>query len=200
MIDLRSDTVTLPTKTMRMAMANAELGDDVYGEDPTINKLEQTAAETVGKEKALFVPSGTMGNQLAILTHTQRGDEVILDRNSHIAKFEVGAPAMLAGVQLQLFTDFLLSDTKTKIANAFRAENIHFPTTRLVCLENTFNSGGGVVMPPNEMAEVYQTAKKFGLKLHLDGARVFNAAVARTVMLKTLPTHVIQYSSVCQRD
>ncbi len=178
MIDLRSDTITKPTQEMREAMANAEVGDDVYGEDPTVNKLEEVAAELVGKESALFVASGTMGNQVALLSHTERGNEVIVDTAAHIAKYEVGAPAMFAGVQLRLVDDLLLGNTVEKIKNAYREENIHFPVTRLICLENTFNSGGGTIMPPEKMREVYQLAKELNLKLHLDGARIFNAAVA----------------------
>ncbi|HHY39802.1 MAG TPA: low-specificity L-threonine aldolase [Syntrophaceticus sp.] len=178
MIDLRSDTITKPTQEMREAMAQAIVGDDVYGEDPTVNELEKTAAELVGKESALFVASGTMGNQVAILSHTERGDEVIVDTAAHIAKYEVGAPAMFAGVQLRLVDDLLLGNTIDKIKKAYREENIHFPVTRLVCLENTFNSGGGTIMPAEKMREAYQLAKDLNLKLHLDGARIFNAAVA----------------------
>ncbi|MDR9755348.1 MAG: low-specificity L-threonine aldolase [Thermacetogeniaceae bacterium] len=178
MIDLRSDTITKPTQEMREAMANAIVGDDVFGEDPTVNKLEETAAELVGKESALFVASGTMGNQVAVLTHTERGNEVIVDTAAHIAKYEVGAPAMFAGVQLRLVDNLLLGNTIDKIKNAYREENIHFPVTRLVCLENTFNSGGGTIMPPEKMREAYQLARNLNLKLHLDGARIFNAAVA----------------------
>ncbi|HHW28684.1 MAG TPA: low-specificity L-threonine aldolase [Syntrophomonadaceae bacterium] len=178
MIDLRSDTITKPTKEMREAMANAIVGDDVYGEDPTVNKLEEIAAELVGKESALFVASGTMGNQVAVLSHTERGNEVIVDTAAHIARYEVGAPAMFAGVQLRLVDDLLLGNTIDKIKNAYREENIHFPVTRLICLENTFNSGGGTIMPAEKMRAAYQLAKDLNLKLHLDGARIFNAAVA----------------------
>ena len=178
MIDLRSDTITKPTQEMREAMAKAIVGDDVYGEDPTVNELEKTAAELVGKESALFVASGTMGNQVAILSHTERGDEVIVDTAAHIAIYEVGAPAMFAGVQLRLVDNLLLGNTIDKIKSAYREEGIHYPVTRLVCLENTFNSGGGTIMPAEKMREAYQLAKDLNLKLHLDGARIFNAAVA----------------------
>jgi len=178
MIDLRSDTITKPTQEMREAMAQAIVGDDVYGEDPTVNELEKTAAELVGKESALFVASGTMGNQVAVLSHTERGNEVIVDTAAHIARYEVGAPAMFAGVQLRLVDDLLLGNTIDKIKNAYREENIHFPVTRLICLENTFNSGGGTIMPAEKMRAAYQLAKDLNLKLHLDGARIFNAAVA----------------------
>jgi len=178
MIDLRSDTVTRPTAEMREAMAEAEVGDDVFGEDPTVNSLEEEAADIVGKEAALFVPSGTMGNQLAVLTHTRKGDEVILDSDSHIAFYEVGAPAMLAGVQLRPVPGLLEGNTAEKILGAYRQPDIHFPNSRLVCLENTFNRGGGTVMPPEEMKAAYETAKELNLSVHLDGARIFNAAVS----------------------
>lgn len=176
-IDMRSDTLTLPTPEMREAIYKARVGDDVYGEDPTVNELETVAAGIVGKEAALFVPSGTMGNQIAVLTHTNRGDEVIVDPDSHLAYFEVGAPAMLAGVQLQMVSGLMEDRAIEKIHNAYRVENIHYPTTTLVCLENTFNRGGGTIMAPDYMKAVYDAAKNLGLKVHLDGARVFNAAV-----------------------
>jgi threonine aldolase len=177
MIDMRSDTVTQPTEEMRKAMANAEVGDDVYNEDPTVNKFERTSAELVGKEDALFVPSGTMGNQIAILTHTNRGDEVILDAESHIAYYEVGAPAMLANVQLRTVSGLLKDDTISKIYKACRTQDIHYPNTSLLCLENTFNRGGGRIMPPKDVKAAYETAKELKLNVHLDGARIFNAAV-----------------------
>ncbi len=178
MIDLRSDTVTQPDDAMRQAMAEATVGDDVYGEDPTVNELEKTAAAMVGKESALFVPSGTMGNQVAVLMHTRRGDEVILDADSHIAFYEVGAPAMLAGVQLRLVSGLLEEDTVQKIYQAYRVPDIHFPHSRLLCLENTFNRGGGLVIEPRLMQAIQEAARELNLAVHLDGARVFNAAVA----------------------
>ncbi|MBO8137668.1 MAG: low-specificity L-threonine aldolase [Desulfotomaculum sp.] len=178
MIDLRSDTVTQPTIEMRQAMANAEVGDDVFGEDPTVNQLEKTAAELVGKEDALFVPTGTMGNQLAILSHTSRGDEVILDSESHIFYYEVGAPAMFAGVQLHPVSGLLGRNALEKLRHACRQPDIHFPNSRLLCLENTFNRGGGTVMTPEEMGSIYELAKEYNLAVHMDGARIFNAAVA----------------------
>ncbi|HHX50096.1 MAG TPA: low-specificity L-threonine aldolase [Clostridia bacterium] len=178
MIDLRSDTVTKPTEEMRQAMARAEVGDDVYGEDPTVNELERRAGEILGKEAALFVPSGTMGNQVAVLTHTQRGDEIILDTNCHITSYEVGSASMLGGVQLRTIPGFLFGDTVSFIQEAYRETNIHFPTSRLVCLENTFNRGGGTVMGVEKMKEIYQFSKELQLAVHLDGARLFNAAIA----------------------
>ncbi|ATW27048.1 threonine aldolase family protein [Candidatus Formimonas warabiya] len=188
-IDMRSDTLTTPTKEMRVAMAYAEVGDDVYGEDPTVNALEKSAAALVGKNAALFVPSGTMGNQIAILTHTNRGDEVIVDAGSHIAIFEVGSACMFAGVQLAPVPDLMAGETAEKIKNAFRVPNIHYPTSRLVCLENTFNRGGGTVMLPEEMETAADAAKELGLRVHLDGARIFNAAVASGRDVKEFTCH-----------
>jgi len=178
MIDLRSDTVTQPTPEMRRAMAEAEVGDDVYGEDPTVNKLESEAARLMGKEAGLFLPSGTMGNQVALLTHTNRGDEVLLDPEAHIIYYEVGSPAMFAGVQLRTVPGLLGEGAADALRNAFRGKDLHYPECTLVCLENTFNRGGGTIMVPEEMEKVYDTAHELGLKVHLDGARIFNAAVA----------------------
>lgn len=178
MIDLRSDTVTQPTPEMRKAMAEAEVGDDVYGEDPTVNRLESEAARLTGKEAALFVASGTMGNQVAVLTHTNRGNEVLLDPEAHIVYYEVGSPGMIAGVQLRTVPGLLEEGAAKALRHAFRGSDLHFPEPSLVCLENTFNRGGGTIMEPEEMKGVYDTAREFGLSLHLDGARIFNAAVA----------------------
>ena len=177
-VDLRSDTVTRPTVDMRRAMAAAEVGDDGYREDPTVIRLEERAASLVGKEAAVFVPSGTMANQIAVLTHTERGDEIFTDTGAHIYYSEAGSPAMLAGVQV-CPVEGLLSETGLEnLQKALRPPNIHFPRPRLLCLENTFNRGGGAIMPPGEMAAFYSLARARGLKVHLDGARTFNAAVA----------------------
>lgn len=178
MIDLRSDTVTKPTPEMREAMANAEVGDDVYGEDPTVNRLEEEAARLLGKEAALFLVSGTMANQAAVLAHTQRGHEVLLDPEAHIGYYEVGSSAMFAGVQLRAVPGLLQEGAAEVLTSAYRGEDLHFPITSLVCLENTFNRGGGTIMSPEEMKRVYDTAKGLGLRVHVDGARIFNAAVA----------------------
>jgi len=177
-IDLRSDTVTRPDAKMRAAMAAAEVGDDVYGEDPTVNRLQELGAQLVGKEAALFVPSGTAGNQIALLAHTERGNEVILDEEAHIYYYEAGSPAMLAGVQPRPVRGLLSADGPEVLRRSLRPQNIHFPVTRLICLENTFNRGGGTVMPPAVMAELYNIAVEHGLAVHLDGARIFNAAAA----------------------
>ncbi len=180
-VDLRSDTITRPTDEMRRAMAQAEVGDDVFGEDPTVIHLEEEAASLVGKEAALFVPSGTMGNQIAVLAHTERGDEVIADAEAHIYYYEVGSPAMLAGVQMRPVDGLLSPEGVDRLKAALRPADIHFPRTRLVCLENTFNRGGGTIVPAEMMAELYALAKERGLAVHLDGARIFNAAVASGV-------------------
>jgi threonine aldolase len=181
-IDLRSDTVTKPTPAMREAMYRAEVGDDVYGEDPTVNKLERMAAERLGKEAALFVASGTMGNLVAVLTHCGRGDEVILGDQSHSFLFEQGGMAALGGITpypVANQPDGTLSPED--IEAAIRPDNPHFPRTRLVCLENTHNMCSGTPLTVEYMARVGQLAHGRGLKLHLDGARVFNATVALDV-------------------
>lgn len=178
-VDFRSDTLTQPTNEMRQAMLNAEVGDDVYGEDPTINKLEKLGADLVGKEAALFVPSGTMGNQLAVLCHTQRGNEIILEEKSHIYNYEAGGIAFLSGVQPRIVKGnngiMSASDVEKVIVND---KDIHHPQTGLICLENTHNMAGGIVIPLESMKEVYELGKKYSLPIHLDGARVFNASIA----------------------
>ena len=179
MIDLRSDTVTLPTPAMREAMAQAEVGDDVYGEDPTVNRLEAMAAERLGKQAALLVVSGTMGNLVALLTHCGRGDEVILGTLSHTFLYEAGGSASLGGIHhwaIPNQADGTLD--LDQIEGAIRPENVHAPRTRLICLENTHNRCGGAVLPPDYCDAVGALARKRGLAVHLDGARVFNAAVA----------------------
>lgn len=176
--DLRSDTVTKPTDEMRKAMADAEVGDDVYGEDPTVNKLEALGAELVGQEAALFVPSGTMGNQVAILSHTRRGDEIIAESNAHIVYYEVGGCAVLSGVQLRTIQGQSGYIEPAAIEEAVRGKELHFPESRLLCLENTHNRAGGTVVSPQAMESMIQAAHGKGLRVHLDGARIFNAAAA----------------------
>lgn len=175
-IDLRSDTVTQPTEEMRQAMARAEVGDDVYGEDPTVRRLEEQAAELFGKEGALLVPSGTMGNQLAVLAHTQRGDEVILEAEAHIFFYEVGGLGALAGVQTRTIRGEKGVMPAAKVREAIRLSDIHFPRTALICLENTHNRAGGTVMGLAEMEAIGQIGKEYQIPIHLDGARIFNAA------------------------
>lgn len=181
-IDLRSDTVTLPTQEMRTAMAQAELGDDVYGEDPTVNELEEISADIMGKEAAVFVPSGTMGNLAAILTHCGRGDEVILGDLSHTFLYEAGGISALGGIHPRTVPNQEDGTIALNvISGAVREDNQHFPITRLICLENTHNRCGGAVLSVEYMGSVGEFAKQRGLKLHLDGARIFNAAVAQSV-------------------
>lgn len=177
-IDLRSDTVTLPTDEMREAMCRAEVGDDGYQEDPTVNELEELAAQKIGKEAALFVSSGTMGNLISILTHCQRGEEIILEANSHIYYYEVGGISAVAGVIPRLVVGDKGAINVKEINKTLRSENIHYPKTTLISLENTHNRAGGTVFPPNVMEEVCQFAHQHNLKVHLDGARIFNAAIA----------------------
>jgi threonine aldolase len=181
MIDLRSDTVTKPTAAMRRAMREAEVGDDVYGEDPTVNRLQELAAEMLGKEDALLVTSGTQGNQVSILTHCRPGSEVILEAESHINCYEAGAAAALAGVQFCALQGERGAFSAAQAAAAVREENIHYPPTALICLENTHNRAGGAVIPLEKMEAVYRVAHERKIPLHLDGARLFNAAVASGV-------------------
>jgi threonine aldolase len=177
MLDFRSDTVTRPSLEMRRAMADAEVGDDVFGEDPTLGRLEAEVAALLGKEAALFVPSGTMANQIALLLHTRRGDEVIIGAGAHLATFESGAAAALAGVQFSVVGNGGLF-TASDVEAALRTEHDWLPRTRLVALENTHNLAGGRLFPELELAAICAAAQKAGLGLHLDGARLWNAAVA----------------------
>ncbi len=186
-IDLRSDTVTQPTPEMREAMAEAEVGDDVYRDDPTVNRLEELAAEMLGKEAAIFVPSGTMGNLLALLVHCQRGDEVIVGNQSHIYLNEVAGMAALGGIQAcpvpnQKDGTLSLDDIRLSI----RSEDVHHAITRLVCLENTQNICGGVPLTVEYTRQVGELAHHNNLLLHIDGARIFNSAVAQNADVKNL--------------
>jgi threonine aldolase len=183
-IDLRSDTVTQPTQAMRDAMHIAEVGDDVYQDDPTVNKLEALAAEMLGKEAALYVPSGTMSNQLALMSWTNRGDEVIVSADCHIFMHEVGAAAVLSGANLRQlpFKDGVYN--ARLIEKAIRPDDIHEPKTVLICMENALANGR--VVPLSVMEEVYALAKKNGIAVHLDGARIFNAAAALSVDVKEI--------------
>lgn len=178
-IDLRSDTITVPTPEMRRAMAEAEVGDDVYREDPTVNRLEAEAAALLKKEAALFVPSGTMGNQLAIMTHCRRGDEVLVDAESHILHYEVAAAAVLTGAQLCPVRGLHDPGGVQGVGKYVRPDgDDHIPPTTLLCLENTHNRMGGTVMDSAATRSLLQAARSYGLKVHLDGARIFNAAVS----------------------
>ncbi len=186
-VDLRSDTVTRPTPEMRALMAQAEVGDDVFGDDVTVNRLQDMAADLLGKEAALFVPSGTMGNLLALLTHCQRGDEAIVGDRSHIYLNEVGGMAALGGIHpcpVRNRDDgtLALDDLRASI----RSEDVHHPITRLICLENTQNVCGGLPLSAAYTRQVGELAHEHGLALHIDGARLFNAAVALDVSAKEL--------------
>jgi threonine aldolase len=177
-IDLRSDTVTRPTPAMRAAIQSAEVGDDVFDEDPTVDRLEEKTASLLGKEAALFVPSGTMSNQICIKVHTQPGDELICDVNSHIYNYESGGPAVLSGVTCRTIDgDHGIMDV-SQLDGKVRADDVHLVRTRLVCLENTHNRGGGKIYPIEKIQGVSAWARKQGLRLHLDGARLWNAIVA----------------------
>jgi threonine aldolase len=177
-IDLRSDTVTRPTEGMRRAMSEAPLGDDVFGEDPTINRLEEYVADLLGKEAALYAPSGTMTNQIGVFVNTGRGDEVLLHEGAHVFIFEAGAPALLSSVQVRTLPGERGVISPETLRGAVRPEDVHFPRSRLLCLENTHNTAGGRVYPLEDFAAVATEAKDLGLKVHLDGARLFNAQAA----------------------
>lgn len=183
-IDLRSDTVTKPSAAMKQAMFSAPLGDDVFGDDPTVNKLQKETAKLLGKQAGLFVPSGTMGNQIALKTLTNPGDEVILDYESHIFRYEVAGAAVMSGLQFHTINGPGGVMTVEQVKAAIRPPDIHQPQTSLVCLENTHNRAGGVVYPLDEIKKISALCKKHKIKLHLDGARLWNAAVASGVPLK----------------
>ena len=185
-IDLRSDTVTKQPIFMKEAMFKAEVGDDVYGDDPTVSKLEKLAAEVVGMESALFVPSGTFGNQLALFTHCRRGSEVIIADSNHIIAHEVGASSVIAGVQLRSIDapNGVLNPDDIEKRIRFEEDDIHFPSTSLICIENAHSSGN--VLTIENMKDVYDIAKKYNLPVHLDGARLFNASTALNVDVKEI--------------
>jgi threonine aldolase len=194
MIDLRSDTVTQPTEEMRKAAYLAMVGDDVYGEDPTVNTLEEKAAEILGKEAALFVTSGTQGNQIAVLTHCRPGNEIILEEESHIFYYESGAVSAFAGVQTRTIKGNRGAMPPNLVEAAIRSEDQHFPETGLICLENTHNRAGGAILPLENMEAIYQIAKRNNIPVHMDGARLFNAAAAanREVKEFTQYCHTVQ--------
>jgi len=188
MIDLRSDTVTLPTPAMREAMCHAEVGDDVYHEDPTINRLEEMAAERLGKEAAIFVPSGTMGNAASILAHAGRGEAVIVGNQSHIYHYEVGGASTLGGspmVVVQTDPDGML-DPHDILINIADGSDEHSAPSALLCIENTHNRCGGTVLNLEQVEQLSSLAHTHGLKVHMDGARVFNAAIALGIQVKAL--------------
>jgi threonine aldolase len=196
LIDLRSDTVTKPTPGMRAAMQAAEVGDDVYHEDPTVNLLEERVAALLGKEAALFVPSGTMSNQVAVKAHTQPGDELICEEYCHIYNWEACAPAILSGVTCRTVeADYGILELD-QLRDKVRPVNDHMVRTRLVCLENTHNHGGGRIFPLEKVAAIGGWARQLGLRMHLDGARLWNAVAATGVPAATWAKH-FDSVSVC---
>ncbi len=196
MIDLRSDTVTLPTPEMREEMYQAFVGDDVFGDDPTINNLEERVAEILGKEAAVYMPSGTMTNQVAIRTYTEPGDEILLEQSAHVYFNEAGATAALSGAICRLIPGDRGVFGAEDMEAAIRPVNDHYPRTKLVCVENTANRGGGKVWPLEKLAEVKKTGHENGLKIHLDGARIWNAAAAMNIPESEIAKH-FDSVSVC---
>ncbi|HEY3781826.1 MAG TPA: GntG family PLP-dependent aldolase [Fimbriimonadaceae bacterium] len=189
-VDLRSDTVTRPNAEMYEAMMNAKLGDDVLGDDPTVNELEELAAKKTGKEAAMFVPSGTMGNQIAVATHTNPGDAILIEEDAHILYYEVGAPAVISNVvSWTLPSNKGVMDPEVVERHVLK-RTLHTPGTVLLCLENTHNRAGGTIIPLAKMAEYRAICDHHGVKLHLDGARVFNAAVGLGVPVNEITKHV----------
>ena len=184
-IDLRSDTVTKPSPAMRDVIFKAEVGDDVFEDDPTVKKLEMIVADLLGKEEALFVASGTMANQVCLRTLTQHGDEIILEEDSHIFNYEVGAASALSGLQLYPIRGTRGVITAEEIKARIRPDDIHIPPTRVIILENTHNRAGGTVFPLDEIKKIYQLASEFKIKMHLDGARLWNAVMATGTPLHT---------------
>ena len=195
-IDLRSDTITQPTPAMREAMARAEVGDDVFGDDPTVARLEAHVSEFLGKEAAVFTPSGTMANQLALRAHTEPGDEILVDANAHIYYYESGAPAALAGVMCRCLPGVRGVFTAADVEAVLRPADQHFAPTKLVCIENTHNRGGGSVWPLQRIREVAEVSRARGARLHLDGARLWNAAVATGIPERDYAAH-FDSVSVC---
>jgi threonine aldolase len=189
-VELRSDTFTLPTDSMRKAMATAEVGDDVWDEDPTIHRLQERAAEMVGKEASLFVPSGTMGNLCALISHTQPGQEVILEVDSHIFQNEVAGASVVGGLQLRPLDSADGRLQPEQVRRAIRPADIHEPPTGLLCLENTHNRKGGTCLSATQTAALCGVAHEAGFPVHLDGARVFNAAVAQRLDVRDLTAPV----------
>lgn len=197
MIDMRSDTCTKPTDEMRQAIAKAVVGDDVLCDDPTVKQLERRTAEILGLEAALYMPSGTMSNQIAVRTHTEPGNEIFLHEKAHMYYFEVGAAAALSGVTCNLLTGERGVFSAATLNKALRPKNIHYPKPALVCIENTHNRCGGTVWDVEQLAEVSSAAHEKGLKTHLDGARLFNAAAALGVPEKELACVFFDSVSVC---
>lgn len=190
LVDLRSDTVTRPTPEMFAAMQSMPVGDDVLGDDPTVAQLEHLAAEIVRKEAALFVPSGTMGNQIALACHCQPGDAILIEEEAHVLYYEVGGPALLAGVVSWTLPSHRGAMDPDHVERRVLKANLHTPGTTLLCLENTHNRAGGAIIPQATMAAYREVADRHGMKVHLDGARVFNAAVGLDIPVREIAQHV----------
>ena len=189
-LDLRSDTVTLPSKEMLDSITSAELGDDVFGEDPTVNQLQRLAAERFGAEASLLVPSGTMANLVSVMTHCRQGDEVIVEQDAHIYYYEVGGLSAIAGTVPRWIKGDMGIYTAQQLRDTVRAPDLHLPPTTLVSIENTHNRAGGTVWTPKQVEEVAKTAHDLGAKVHIDGARIFNACVALDVSPEEYMRHV----------
>ncbi len=185
-IDLRSDTVTRPTEAMRAAMMSAPVGDDVLGDDPTVVKLQEYVAALFEKEAALYVPSGTMANQICLHVHTRRGDELLCDRQCHVVNYEAGAPAVLSGILVNMIDTERGMVTAKMVRANYRMKTLHSPETRLVALENSHNHRGGTILPQEEILEVRKVCNELGLSLHLDGARLWNVHMATKIPLAEL--------------
>jgi threonine aldolase len=189
-IDLRSDTVTLPTREMMEAIAKAELGDDVTGNDPTVNALQNKAARMFGKESSLLVSSGTQGNLVSVMAHCQPGDEIIMEAEAHMYFYEVGNVSAIAGVIPRLIKGDHGTFTGQRVREAARGDDLHFPTSRLLEIENTHNRAGGTCWTPAQVADAAKAAHDLGMKVHIDGARIFNACIALDVDVKAYARHV----------
>lgn len=189
-VDLRSDTVTLPTEEMLESIKTAKLGDDVYGEDSTVNRLEELSAKKMGKEAALLTTSGTQANLLGVMSQTNRGDEIILENDAHLYYYEVGAFSALGGLVPRMVTGKRGVFTPDDLRRVLRPSNIHFPPTSLVCIENTHNRAGGTIWTPSQTKAIFDFAKSMNLKVHLDGARIFNAAIAQNIDVRELTRYV----------
>ncbi len=195
-IDLRSDTITRPSPAMLDAMVKAEVGDDVFGEDPTVNRLQQRVAEMFGKEDALFVSSGTMGNEVAIKVHTQPGDEILVEEDSHIFVYETAAPSLLSGVQMRTLRGVRGMLSVDQVREAVRPRVYYLPPTRLICLENTHGRSAGSILPLEEIRALREFALDAGIPMHLDGARLWNASVAAGISVREYARH-FDSVSVC---
>lgn len=196
MIDLRSDTVTRPSEEMRNAMAQAPVGDDVFGEDPSVNDLQKTVARILGKEDALFTPTGVMANQIALRCHTQPGDEVVVERDAHILNYETGAPAVLSGIQVLPVQGVRGILRARQFADAIRDNAYYLPRTALFCLENTHNRAGGTIYPLSEIKKIRSVALRHEIPMHMDGARLWNAWVATGIHPKEY-CRFVESVSVC---